>query len=118
RDFGGRLDPLQRAHGAGALAGSVHARGIELDHAVSVGQAPVANGIVVGVELLDLHALDHRVERIGALHEHVERLLHRAEPVRARTTALNLLRSRRGDTVPTVSPHAASESRYVRSSAG
>src|SRR5438067_228419 len=38
--------------------------------------------------------------------------------LRARTTAVNLLRSGRRDTVPTVNPHAASESSYVRSSAG
>jgi hypothetical protein len=44
----------------------VHAGGVELDHAVLVGEPAVADRIVLGVELLDLHPLDGRVERVGA----------------------------------------------------
>ena len=83
RHLGGRLDPLQGTHRAGAFRGPMHAGGVELHHAVGVGQPAVADRVVVGVELLDLHALDGRIQGVGALHQHVEGLLHRAQPVRA-----------------------------------
>ena len=84
RDFRRRLDVFERANRARPLGGPVHAGGVELYHALRVRQAAIADGVVVGIELLDLHAFDHRVERVGALHQHVERFLHGAQTVRAR----------------------------------
>src|SRR5213076_2558126 len=52
--------------------------------ALGVGQAAVAHRVVVRVELLDLHPFDHRVEGVRPLEQHVERLLHGPQPVRAR----------------------------------
>ena len=84
RDLGRRLDPLERAHRPRALGGAVHARRVELHDAVGVRQPAIPHGVVVRVELLDLHALDRGVERVRALHQHVERLLHGAQAVGAR----------------------------------
>ena len=83
-DFGRRLDILETPDGAGAFGGTMHARGVELHHAVAIGKAAVSDGRVVGIELLDLHTFDHGVERIGALHQHVECFLNAAETVGAR----------------------------------
>ena len=44
----------------------MHARGVELDHALFVGEPAVADRHVLGIELLDLDAFDPRVERVGA----------------------------------------------------
>src|SRR5439155_1299667 len=79
-----RLDPFQGAHGAGAPGRPVHTRRVELYDAGGVRQAAVAYRIIVGVELLDLHPLDHGVERVRSLHQQVERLLHRAQAIGAR----------------------------------
>src|SRR2546422_7889031 len=49
-------------------------------HPVRVGEAAVAHRIVVGVELLDLHPLDDRIEAVRALHrseEHTSELQSR-----------------------------------------
>ncbi len=75
------LDPLQARHRAGPLRRSVHARGVELDHPLLVGEAPVPDRIVGGVEFLDLHPLDRRVERVRPLEHQLHRLRHRGEAV-------------------------------------
>ena len=56
---------LEAGHAAGALLGPVHAAGVELHDAVGVGQAAVADAGLLGVELDDVHAGDHRVEHVG-----------------------------------------------------
>src|SRR5258705_3725612 len=84
RHFRGRLDILERADRTRALRRTVHARGFELYDTRRVRQAAITDGVIVGIELLDLHALDDRVERVGALHEQVEGFLHRPQPVGAR----------------------------------
>ena len=83
RDLGRRLDAFQRAHRTGPLGGPVHAGCVELHDPFGVRQTAVPDGVVLRIELLDLHTLDRRIQRVRTLHQHVECLLHRAEPVRA-----------------------------------
>ena len=57
-------DALDAGHPAGAPVGAVHAARIELDHAVVVGTASVADARILGIELGDLHALDQALEDV------------------------------------------------------
>src|SRR5881397_3970202 len=68
---------------AGAARGAVHARRVELHHAIGVGQPAVAHRGIVRVELLDLHGLDRGIERVCPLQHQVERFLHAAQSVGA-----------------------------------
>ncbi len=54
---------------------SVHARSVELNDAVRVRRAAVANTTFLGVELVDIHPRDERVEDVVAPHDHREGLL-------------------------------------------
>src|SRR5260221_6455465 len=45
----------------------------------------LAHRVVVGVELLDFDGLDGGVERVGALHDELEGLLHPAQAVKIRS---------------------------------
>ena len=82
-DLGRCLDPLEATHRAGAARGAVHARRVELHHALGVGQPAVAHRGIVRVELLDLHGLDRGIERVCPLQHQVERFLHAAQSVGA-----------------------------------
>src|SRR6185503_10174412 len=55
---------------------AMHARGVELDHSVSVGQTAIADTIVQRIELHDIDARDHRIEHVRAAGDHGESLLH------------------------------------------
>jgi hypothetical protein len=59
----------------------VHAARIELDDAFLVRQAAEPDGHVLGIELLDVHAGDNGVERVGAGDNHVVRLPDVADAV-------------------------------------
>src|SRR2546422_8053797 len=83
RDLGRRLDAFERAHRTGPFGGPVHAGCVELHDPFGIRQAAVPDGVVLRIELLNLHTLDHGIQRVRTLHQHVERLLNRAEPVRA-----------------------------------
>ena len=56
----------------------------ELYHAQGVGESAVPDGVVVRIELLDLHGLDARVEAVGTLHQQVEGFLHATNAIRTR----------------------------------
>ena len=60
-------DVADRGHRAAAVGRAVHDGGIELDHAVLVGQAAEADRVVLGIGLDDRHPLDRRVERVVPL---------------------------------------------------
>ena len=68
------LDVFDSGHGSGLMGWAMHDAGVELDHAVLVGYASVADGHVVGVVLNELHTIDHSIERIAARTEHLHRL--------------------------------------------
>ena len=81
RHLARRLDPLERGDGAGAPGRPVHARRVELDHALLIGQPAVADRIVGRIQLLDLHAFDPGVQRIGPLGHQLDRAGDSADPV-------------------------------------
>jgi hypothetical protein len=64
-------DVLERRDRSGALRRTMHNARVELHDAVCVGQSAEADGHVVGVELLDVHAGNDRVQRIGTGTQHV-----------------------------------------------
>ena len=66
RDQRGRAHALERGHPAGPLLRAVHAARVELDDAVGIGQAAVADARVLGIELDDVDAGDERVEHVAA----------------------------------------------------
>ncbi len=65
-----RGEPLERRHRSGAPGGAVHAGGVELYHAVLVGQPAEAHGNVVGIELHQVDAGDRGVEGVGSVVGH------------------------------------------------
>ena len=71
-----RAHAFERRDAAGALGRAVHAARVELHDAFGVGQAAVADAGLVRIELAEVDAGDERVEHVGALGDHVERLLH------------------------------------------
>ena len=88
-------DVAHRAHRAGAPRGAVHARGVQLDHAVFIGESPKTNTVVVGIVFLRFAHGDGGVERIAAGLEHVvaalaaiPKLLHDNRDERRRACAL------------------------------
>ena len=76
RDLAGCLDALECTHGAGSACGSVHARSVELYDSPLIGEPAMADGLVVGVELLDLHTFDRGIEGIEAAKDQFPRPLH------------------------------------------
>jgi len=71
-----RADAFQRGHASRALPGPVHTARVELDDAVGIRQAAVADARVFGIELDDVDAGDERVEDVGVAARHqVERAL-------------------------------------------
>ena len=71
-----RAHAFERGDAAGALRRAVHAARVELHDAVGVRQPAVADAAFGRIELADVDAGDQRVEHVGALGDHVERLLH------------------------------------------
>ncbi len=71
-----RAHAFDARHAAGALGRPVHAARVELHDAFGVGQAAVADAGVFGIELAQVDAGDDGVEHVGALRDHLERLLH------------------------------------------
>ncbi|MFM1751117.1 MAG: hypothetical protein RL119_79 [Actinomycetota bacterium] len=76
-----RRDVFQAPHRPGALGGPMHAARVELHHPVGVGEAAEPDGLVVGIELLDVDPGDDRVEGVGAADDLVVGDLHPADPV-------------------------------------
>ncbi len=74
------------------MRGPVHDAGVQLDFSLFVGEAAVANGILVGIVLDDRDGSHHGVERVAAFFEDVHALIEGVEPVGAgddeRTLAL------------------------------
>jgi hypothetical protein len=66
RDLARMQDVLEARHRARLVARAVHARRVELHHAVGIRQAAQAHAVVERIGLLDLDHLDHDVERVGA----------------------------------------------------
>ena len=66
RDRGGRRDAFERGDAARPPPRPVHAAGVELDDAVGVRQAAVADARIARVELDDGDAGDERLEHVGA----------------------------------------------------
>ena len=79
-----RGDTLQATHGTGALAWSVHAARIELDHTFLVRKATQPNRLIFRVELLRVHAGEDRVERVSAGHDLVVGDFDAGRPVRVK----------------------------------
>ena len=75
---GRMLESLEGADGARAHCWTVHAAGVELDHALGIGQAAVADRDVVWVGFDDPHTFHRRLDRIKprlhALHGSTHRL--------------------------------------------
>ena len=69
-DFGRRLAAADARYRAAAARGAMHDAGVEFDDAFFVGQATVADGVVLGILFVDIDAGYHGVERIVALLEH------------------------------------------------
>jgi hypothetical protein len=68
--------PFEAGHAPGAALRAVHAAGVELDHAVGVRQAAVADAGIERIELYDVDAGDQRLEHVGATRHHGEGGLH------------------------------------------
>ena len=75
------FDPPHRSHCAGAVRGTVHDAGIEFHFAFFIGQAAVADGVVVGIVLYNRNRCDHRIERVPAFLEDVHALIKCMQPV-------------------------------------
>ena len=82
-DGRGVHDVPERGDGAAAVGRAVHDGGVELDDALLVGDAAVADGVVGRVGLDDRDALDRRVERVGAGLDQLHRLLDGLQAVGA-----------------------------------
>ena len=67
-----RAHALDGRHAAGALLRAVHAAGVELDHAVGVGQPAVADAGLERVELRDVDAGEQRVQHVLAFGDEPE----------------------------------------------
>ncbi len=74
-------DSLQRGDRACTARRTVHATGVQLDHAMLVRQPAQPHGLVIWVELLDVDTGDDRVERIRITDQHVVSPLDAALPV-------------------------------------
>jgi len=59
----------------------MHARRIELNDAFGVRQAAPADAGLVGIELDDRDAGNERIEHVGALRHHLERLRHAGDAI-------------------------------------
>jgi hypothetical protein len=68
RDERRRLDAFEGRDGAGALRRPVHARRIELDDSLAIGQPAISDARILGIELDDVDAGDERLENVGARH--------------------------------------------------
>ena len=88
-----RAYTFEAGDAAGAFGRTVHAARIELDDAFGVGQSAVADARVLRIELAEVDAGDDRVEHIGALRHHLERLLHAGD----RTAVLETVAVGRSD---------------------
>src|SRR4029077_20101767 len=66
------LDVADTAHRSGATRGSVHAAGVEFDHAFFIGKAAESDGIVVRVIFRALYNAQGRVERVTAAFQESE----------------------------------------------
>ena len=67
RDLGRGADALETGHASGAPLGAVHAAGVELHHAVGIGEPAVAHGILFRIELEDVDSGDQGVEHVAPL---------------------------------------------------
>ena len=74
------LDVLHRAHRSGAPRRTVHARGIQFDHAIFVRQPAETNGLVIGVIFLRLADQGDSVESIAAAAQQVVGRIERVQP--------------------------------------
>ena len=70
-----RPHALEAGHRAGALLRAVHARGVELDDTVGVGEGAVADAGLERIELGNVDAGDERVENVLAFGDQPERPL-------------------------------------------
>src|SRR6266852_5172309 len=78
------FDAAHARDGAGAVRGAVHDAGVQLDFALFVGQAAVADGIVVGVVFDDGDGGYDGVEGVATFFEDVHAATERVDPVGAR----------------------------------
>src|SRR5229473_3444666 len=84
--FGEARDVFDAAHardGAGAVRGAVHDAGVQLDFALFVGEAAVANGVVVGVVFDDGDGGHDGVEGVATFFEDVHAAAERLHSVGA-----------------------------------
>jgi hypothetical protein len=63
--------------------GTVHHAGIELDHAVFIGQPAITDAVIVGVAFDDVDPGNHRVERVRAGLQHGRGFVRRRQSVGA-----------------------------------
>ena len=77
RDQTDVLDIAHAADGAGAARGSMHAAGVKFDDAFFVGKSAEADAVVAGVVLAADADVVRRLERVGAVEEHLVGLLDR-----------------------------------------
>ena len=65
-------DSFDRGHSTGALRGTVHAAGVELDDSLRVRKSAVADAHVERIELREVHSGDERVEDVLPFGDHAE----------------------------------------------
>src|SRR5258707_14011817 len=77
------FDAAHRGDGAGAVRGPVHDAGVQLDFALFVGEAAVADGVVVGVVFDNGDGGHDRVEGVATVFQDVHAAAERLHSVGA-----------------------------------